>query len=174
MTFVFWDVPHPEISNFNGHHKIPGFIFVDFFYRPAVYFFHFFCGEGAYLLNYLWLFLFNSLKIIVFIYSPLAVLGLHCFAGFSLVAVSKGSSLVVVCRILTVVASEPPQSMDSVVVLQLLGYRAQAQQCSTKAMGLVVPWHVKSSQIRDRTHVSCIGRQILNHCITKEVQKHQF
>ena len=166
MTFVFWDVPHPEISNFNGHHKIPGFIFVDFFYRPAVYFFHFFCGEGAYLLNYLWLFLFNSLKIIVFIYSPLAVLGLHCFAGFSLVAVSKGSSLVVVCRILTVVASEPPQSMDSVVVLQLLGYRAQAQQLWL--MSLVTLWHVGSSQTRDRTRVSCTGRKILYHWAIRE------
>ena len=28
-------------------------------------------------------------------------------------------------------------------------------------MGLMAPWHVGSSQIRDGTHVSCIGRWIL-------------
>ena len=35
-------------------------------------------------------------------------------------------------------------------------------------MGLVAPRHVGSSQTRARTHVSCIGRQILNHCATRE------
>ena len=30
-------------------------------------------------------------------------------------------------------------------------------------LGLVVPQHVDSSWIRDRTCVPCIGRQILNH-----------
>ena len=33
---------------------------------------------------------------------------------------------------------------------------------------LVAPRHVGSSQTRARTHVSCIGRQILNHCATRE------
>ena len=41
----------------------------------------------------------------LFIYLFLAVLGLHCCVGFSLVAVSKGKSLVVVCRLLIVAAS---------------------------------------------------------------------
>ena len=36
-------------------------------------------------------------------------------------------------------------------------------------MGLVGPWHVRSSQTRDRTRVPCIGRQILNHCVNGEV-----
>ena len=31
------------------------------------------------------------------------------------------------------------------------------------AMGLVVPWHVGSSPIRDRSHVSCSSSQILYH-----------
>ena len=35
-------------------------------------------------------------------------------------------------------------------------------------MGLVAPWHVGSSQTRARTRVPCIGRQILNHCTTRE------
>ena len=35
----------------------------------------------------------------------LAVLGLHCFQGFSLVMVSRGHSLVAMCRLLIVVAA---------------------------------------------------------------------
>ena len=34
--------------------------------------------------------------------------------------------------------------------------------------GLVAPQHVGSSQTRARTRVPCIGRQILNHCATRE------
>ena len=47
--------------------------------------------------------------------------------------------------------------------------RAQALEHSLRAwaqylwhMGVVDPWHAGSSRTRDRTHVSCIGRQILN------------
>ena len=35
--------------------------------------------------------------------------------------------------------------------------------------GLVALWHMVSSRTRARTRVSCIGRQILNHCATREV-----
>ena len=35
--------------------------------------------------------------------------------------------------------------------------------------GLVAPRHVGSSRARDQTCVPCIGRQILNHCTTREV-----
>ena len=35
--------------------------------------------------------------------------------------------------------------------------------------GFVAPWHVGSSQTRDRTHVPCLGRWILNHWTTREV-----
>ena len=34
--------------------------------------------------------------------------------------------------------------------------------------GVVAPRHVGSSQTRARTRVPCIGRQILNHCTTRE------
>ena len=44
------------------------------------------------------------------------------------------------------------------------GSRAQAQQLWHT--GLVVPWHLGSSQTRALTRVSCIGKQILNHCST--------
>ena len=51
--------------------------------------------------------------------------------------------------------------------LQLSGYRAQAQEfwCT----GLAAPHHVGSSRTRDQTQVSCIGRQILNRWVTREV-----
>ena len=54
--------------------------------------------------------------------------------------------------------------MGSVVVL--LGSRAQAQQLC--CMGLVASRHVGSSQIRDWTHVACVGRGILHHWATRE------
>ena len=44
--------------------------------------------------------------------------------------------------------------------------RAQALGCA----GLAALWHVGSSQTRDQTCVLCIGRQILNHWIAREVQ----
>ena len=37
--------------------------------------------------------------------------------------------------------------------------------------GLVAPRHVGSSQTRARTRVPCIGRQILNHCATREASQ---
>ena len=40
--------------------------------------------------------------------------------------------------------------------------------------GLVAPRHVGSSQTRARTHVPCIGRQILNHCATREAPSKYF
>ena len=43
---------------------------------------------------------------------------------------------------------------------------AQAQQLWLT--GLVAPRHVGSSQTRAQTRVPCIGRQILNHCATRE------
>ena len=43
--------------------------------------------------------------------------------------------------------------------LQLLDSRTQAQQLCT---GLVTPWHVGTSQPRDQSHVSCIGRWIFS------------
>ena len=51
--------------------------------------------------------------------------------------------------------------------LWLTGSRAQAQQLWL--MGLAAPQHVGSSWTRTRTRVPCIGRQILNHCTTREV-----
>ena len=44
---------------------------------------------------------------------------------------------------------------------------AQAQQLWPT--GPAVPRHIGSSRTRARTRVPCIGRRILNHCVTREV-----
>ena len=52
--------------------------------------------------------------------------------------------------------------------------RAQAPDAQAQQLwltGLVAPRHVESSQTRAQTHVPCIGRQILNHCATREAQQ---
>ena len=40
--------------------------------------------------------------------------------------------------------------------------------------GLVAPRHVGSSRTRAQTRIPCIGRQILNHCTTREVAIQAF
>ena len=49
---------------------------------------------------------------------------------------------------------------------------AQAQQLWLT--GSVAPRHVGSSQTRARARVPCIGRQILNHCATREAPYSRF
>ena len=56
--------------------------------------------------------------------------------------------------------------------LWLAGSRAQAQWLWRT--GLAAPRHVGSSWTRARTCVPCIGRQILNHCATREVPRIVF
>ena len=49
--------------------------------------------------------------------------------------------------------------------------RAQAPDAQAQQLwltGRAAPRHVGSSQTRARTRVPCIGRQILNHCATRE------
>ena len=41
-------------------------------------------------------------------------------------------------------------------------------------MGLVTLQHVEYSQTRDRTHLPCTGKRILNHWTTREVPKETF
>ena len=50
--------------------------------------------------------------------------------------------------------------------------RAQGLECGFSSCGMqasFAPWHVGSSQSKDRIHVSCIGRQIPNHKTTREI-----
>ena len=84
----------------------------------------------------------------LFIYL-LAVSGFHCMWAFS----SCGE-----------------QVLLFVVVRGLL--TAQSQQLWHT--GLVAPQHVGSSGTRAQTCVPCIGRQVLNHCTTREVPNTKY
>ena len=89
----------------------------------------------------------------------MAVLGL-CFCARALSSCGeRGPLFIAVHGPLTIAASrcgaQAPDAPD-----------AQAQQLWLT--GLVAPRHVGSSQARARTRVPCIGRQILNHCATRE------
>ena len=111
----------------------------------------------------------------LFIYLFLAVLGLGCCAWAFSSCGEQGLLFIVVCGLLTAVASLVVEHRPQACGLQqlwLAGSRSQAQQlwCT----GLVAPRHVGSSQTRARTHVPCIGRQILNHCTTRQVPAHTF
>ena len=113
-----------------------------------------------------------------FIYLFLAVLGLHCCArafsscgerGLLFVAVHMFSLrwLLLLWRTGSRHAGFSSCGMQA-QQLWLAGSRAQAHQLWH--MGLVAPWHVGSSGARARTRVPCIGRWILNHCATREIQ----
>ena len=92
----------------------------------------------------------------LFIYLFLAVLGLRfCARAFSSCS-KRGPLFVAVHGPLTIVASLVAE------------HRLQMCRLSSWLMGLVALRHVGSSQTRARTHVPCIGRQILNHCATRE------
>ena len=99
-------------------------------------------------------------------YLFLAVLGLHCCAYAFSSCGRQGLLFTVVCRLLIVVAS-----LVAKTVLGHVGFSS----CSTWAqqlwlMGLVALQPVGSSHTRDRTHVFCTDRWILNHCTTSKVQ----
>lgn len=89
---------------------------------------------------------------------------LRCCVGFSLVATSGSCSLVGVHGLLIAGASgccgtRAPECMRQ--HLRLPGSRAQAQKL--RHTGLVALQHVRSSWAKDRTPVSCFGRQTLHH-----------
>ena len=77
--------------------------------------------------------------------------------------VCAGSSLL--CKLFSS-CSERGFSLQWLLLLRSTGLRAEAQELWDS--GLVALWHVGSSQIRDRIHVSRTGRQILYHRATRE------
>ena len=110
----------------------------------------------------------------------LAVLGLHCFEGSSQAEVSGGYSSLRCLDFL----------LQWLLLLQSTGYRARRLH-SPGSSGVAVPpsrvqarelWctgsaalqHVGSSRTRNRTCVSCIGRQTLHHWATREVPSCAF
>ena len=96
--------------------------------------------------------------------------------GLSSSCGERGLLFVAVCRLLTAVdslvaehglqAHRLQQSWHASSVVVACGL--QSAGSVVVGMGLVVPQHVGSSRTRARTHVPCIGRQILNHCTTRE------
>ena len=105
----------------------------------------------------------------------MAVLGLHCCTGFSLVVASGGYFFVVLLELLTEVASLVAKPGSGVHGLQELWFpdsRAQAQWLWY--MGLIAPRCVGSSPTGDRTRVSCIDRWILYHGTTREARFDHF
>ena len=88
--------------------------------------------------------------------------------GLALVVVSRGLSLLWCLALLRWLLS-----------LWSMGCRHMGlSSCCTQTpeLGLsscssdpVAPWHVESSQTRNRTHVLCIGRQTVIHWATREV-----
>ena len=112
---------------------------------------------------------------IYLIYLFLAALGLRCCARAFSSCGERGLLFIAVHGFLIAVASlvaEHGLQVRGLQQLWLTGSRVQAQQLWLT--GLVVPWHVGSSQTRARTRVPCIGRQILNHCATREVPRSVF
>ena len=104
----------------------------------------------------------------------LATLGLCCCVRAFSICGKQRLLFVVVHGLLTVVASLVAEHVGFssfgtwAQELWLTSSRAQAQELWRT--GLVALQHVGSSQTRARTHVPYIGRQILNHCTTREAQ----
>ena len=111
----------------------------------------------------------------LFIYLCLAVLGLRCCVGFSLVVVTGGPSslryLGVSLQWLLLLLNTGSR-VHGLQQLWLAGSRAQAQQLWLR--GLVAVQHVGSSQIRDQTPVSCIGRRFFTTKPPGKPQKWPF
>ena len=117
-------------------------------------------------------------KFILFIYFTylfLAALGLrHYTQAFSSCG-EQGLLFIAVPGLLNAVASlvaEHGLQAHGLQQLWLAGSIAQAHQLWHT--NLVAPRHVGSSWTRARTGVPCIGRQILNHCATREAQRYKY
>ena len=93
--------------------------------------------------------------------------------GFSLVVASRSYSLVAVHGLLVAMASplaehrlREPELSNCGTWTQQSGSPAlehRLNSCSFSNTGLVALQHVGSSQIRNPTHVSCIGKWMLYH-----------
>ena len=82
---------------------------------------------------------------------------------------APGLSLVAVHWLLVVVAS--PVEKCRLHRLRSCGSWALELRLSLRHKGFVAPRHVESFQTRDQTCVPCIGRQVLIHGTSREVQE---
>ena len=103
----------------------------------------------------------------------MAVPGLHCRAGSSLVE-AGGVSLVSGRRPLAARGFAPRRGVSRGVGLSRCGgflpwgISSRAHTRQLWHMGIAVPLHGGSSQTRDQARVSCIGRRILDHWTARE------
>ena len=106
--------------------------------------------------------------------SFLAVVGLRCHTQAFSSCGARGLLLVAVHTLFIAMASLAEHTLQGTWAQSwlTLGSRALAQELWS--MGLVAPWHVGSSQIRDQTCVPCIARQILNHWTIREAPPYSF
>ena len=95
------------------------------------------------------------------------MLGSHCCTGFSLVAKSRGYSLVAACGHLIVVAFLVAEHRLPCAPASVVG-GTRSQQLGS--MGLVSLWHVGSSQTKNQTLVSHLSRWLLYYWVTREAQ----
>ena len=110
-------------------------------------------------------------------YVYLAVLCVcYCAQAFSSCG-EQGLLFVAVHGLLIVMACCRAQTLSVqasvVVACGLSSCGLQALELSLWCTGLVAPQHVGSSRAGARTCIPCIGRQILNHCATREAQPKQ-
>ena len=109
------------------------------------------------------------------------MLGLSCSTGFPLAVMRGGSSLVVVVGFSLRWPLLLQSTGSGALRLQYLWHvgsvvwlpasRAQAQYL--RRTSLVAPWHLRSSQIRDRIRVPWIGRRSLYRWAARETQLSQ-
>ena len=120
--------------------------------------------SGTQLLGF-FCFCFCFLRVTFFkkIYLFMAVLGLRfCARAFSSCG-KRGPLFIAVCGPLTIAAS---------LVAEHRLQSRRLSSCGLRAQLLRGMW--ESSQTRARTHVPCFGRQILNHCATREAHYQGF
>ena len=98
--------------------------------------------------------------------------------GLSLVAASGGySSLQCTCFSLQWLLTCGARALECAGFSSCSAWAQQLWRAGSRAHGLQQLWHtgivaprnVGSSRTRDRIRVPCIGRRILNHCVTREV-----
>ena len=101
----------------------------------------------------------------------MAVLGLRfCARAFS--SCGKWGPLFIAVRGPLCITVRGPLTIVASLVAE---HRLQTRRLSNLWLtGLVTPQHVGSSQTRTWTRVPCIGRQILNHCATREAPRFCF
>ena len=111
----------------------------------------------------------------------MTVLGLCCCVNCPPAAESRGYSIAVVCGLLTAASSlfaerglQGTQASIAACGLSICGSRAREHGLNSCDAGFSCSTHVGSSWIRDGTHVSCSGRQILYHWATREAPDISF